>query len=100
MPNEEYKEYYNKFIGLEIRNIAKLTKYVTDQLNIDTSVDKINEEYKKRFSFYWFHYLNLQLKWMEMWKSKFHDLEIVLIMLQILSLLSSKISKDDTVSHS
>ena len=100
LPNEEYKESYNKFVGQEIKSMAKLTKYVTDRVNIDFTIEEITEEYKKKFSFYWFHYLDLQLKWMKMWKANLNDLENVLIFFQFTVLLSSKINKNNIISHS
>ena len=97
IPSEEYKKSYNEVVSQEIKNMAKLTKFVTDKINLDYSTEEITKEYKKRFSFYWFHYLDVQLKWMKLWKERLEDLEIALIFLQIASLLSSKVKKD--VSH-
>lgn len=96
-PNDEYKKSYNETVNLEIRGLAKLTKYVADKIGFDISTDEIDREYKKRFSFYWFHYLNLQLKWMKLWKVQMQDLEIIMIYLQIASYLSSRV--DEVVSH-
>ena len=90
LPNEEYKKSYNLIVNQEINDVAKLTKYVTDKINLNFSIEEITSEYKKKFSFYWFHYLDLQLKWMKMWKGRLNDLEIALIFLQIASYLSSK----------
>lgn len=99
LPGEEYKQNYNKFVAQEIRSVAKLTKYVTDIMNLNFSVDEITIEYHKKFSFYWFHFLDLQLKWMKLWKKRFNDLEIALIFLQLSTLLSSKLTIDKTISH-
>ena len=98
LPNDAYKKTYNVIIKEEIKQLAKLTKYVTDKNNLNFSSEEITNEYKKKFSFYWFHYLDLQLKWMRLWKSQFNDLEVVMIFMQIASLLSSKIDRE--VSHS
>ena len=97
LPNEEYKKDYNKTVMIEIKKIAKLTKYVTDKVNLNFSDEEILNEYCNKFSFYWFHYLNLQIKWMGIWKKQLGDLEIVLILMQIASLLSSRVSEE--VSH-
>ena len=97
LPNEEYKKDYNKTVMIEIKKIAKLTKYVTDKVNLNFSDEEILNEYRNKFSFYWFHYLNLQIKWMGIWKKQLGDLEIVLILMQIASLLSSRVSEE--VSH-
>jgi hypothetical protein len=99
LPSEEYKISYNTIVDHEIKNIAKLTKYVTDKINLKFSIEEIKKEYKKNFSFYWFHYLDLQLKWMKMWKARLNnDLEIALIFLQIASFLTSK-TRQEAPSH-
>ena len=97
LPSNEYKKNYNEIINDEIKQLAKLTKYVTDKINLNFSTEEIISEYKKKFSFYWFHYLDLQLKWMRLWKLQVNDLEIVMIFMQIASLLSSRVSGG--VSH-
>ena len=96
-PSEEYKKNYNITVVQEIKYIAKLTKYVTDKVNLNFSNEEILNEYKKKFSFYWFHYLDLQMKWMKLWKEKLGDLEMVLILMQIVSLLASRVNEE--VSH-
>lgn len=98
LPSHEYKQSYNQVVGEEIKQIAKLTKYVTDSINLNISREQIDIEYRKRFSFYWFHYLDLQTKWMRMWKSRMNDLELVLMFMQIATLLTSRVKED--VSHS
>jgi hypothetical protein len=100
LPTEEYKNNYNKVVSQEIKNVAKLTKFVSDKMNLNFTNEEILKEYEKRFSFYWFHYLDLQLKWMKMWKLRFKDLEIPLIFLQFSSLLTSKVVTDSKLSHS
>ena len=79
---------------IEIKKIAKLTKYVTDKVNLNFSDEEILNEYCNKFSFYWFHYLDLQIKWMKLWKSKLGDLEMVLILMQIVSLLASRVNEE------
>ena len=99
-PNDEYKKNYSEFVAHEIKSMAKLTKYVTDQVALNFSIKEIKEEYKKKFSFYWFHYLDTQLKWMKMWKKQFSDLEVALIFMQFSTLLSSKLTQNKSISHS
>ena len=96
-PTDEYKKSYNEIINNEIRQLAKLTKYITDKVNLNFSIDEIQIEYKKKFSFYWFHYLNLQLNWMKVWKVKMYDLEVVMIYMQIATYLSSRV--EEVVTH-
>ena len=51
MPSDEYKKSYNKNIIEEIKQLAKLTKYVTDKINLNFSIEEITHEYKKNFLF-------------------------------------------------
>jgi len=97
LPSDEYKKSYNEVVSAETKQLAKLTKYVTDKIGLNFSHEEIENEYQKKFSFYWFHYLDLQLKWIKLWKEKFGDLEIVMIFMQIATLLSSRVKED--VSH-
>ena len=97
LPSDEYKKTYNEVINEEIKQLAKLTKYVTNKINLNLSTEEIVSEYKKKFSFYWFHYLDLELKWMKLWKLQVKDLEIVMIFMQIATLLSSRVGQG--VSH-
>ena len=97
LPSYEYKQSYNQVVSEEIKQLGKLTKYVTDSINLNISREEIDTEYRKRFSFYWFHYLDLQTKWMRMWKSRMNDLELVLMFMQIATLLTSRVKED--VSH-
>ena len=99
LPSQDYKDIYNQVVDQEIRSMAKLTKFVTEKLNLNYSIETITNEYKKEFSFYWFHYLDLQHKWMKIWKKQFKDLEIVLIFIQFAILLSSKLQKEKNISH-
>ena len=99
LPNDEYKKTYDVIINEEIKQLAKLTKYVTDKNNLNFSSEEITNEYKKKFSFYWFHYLDVQLKWMNLWKTVFNDHEIALIFMQFATLLSSKLLQGKIVSH-
>lgn len=94
LPSEEYKKNYNKVVMQEIKSIAKLTKYVTDKINLNFSNEEILNEYQKKFSFYWFHYLDLQMKWMRLWKKQLGDLEVVMILMQIASLLASRANEE------
>ena len=96
-PTDEHKKSYFQIVGKEIRQLAKLTKYVSDKTNFIFSIDEIEKEYKKKFSFYWFHYLNLQLQWLKVWKAQLGDLEFAMIYMQIATYLSSRVV--DVVSH-
>jgi hypothetical protein len=96
-PTDEYKISYNQIVEKEIRYLAKLTRYVLNTIGLDISTDEIAQEYKKKFSFYWFHFLDLQLKWMKLWKTQMHDLEISMMYMHIASYLTSRV--EESVSH-
>ena len=96
-PGEEYKKDYNQFIEKEILQVVKITHFICKKFNYSISNKELEVEIKKRFSFYWFHYLDLELKWMKLWKLQVKDLEIVMIFMQIATLLSSRV--DQGVSH-
>jgi hypothetical protein len=97
-PNETYRKSYNQFINEEIKQISKLTKFITDKLKLNFSIDDIEYEYKKNFSFYWFHYLGVQLEYMKIWKNQLKDLELVLIALQLSNMIITKL-KEAKLSH-
>jgi hypothetical protein len=99
-PSEEYKLRYNIFVVEEIKNMAKLTKYITNLMKMNFSKEDIENEYKNKFSFYWYHYLDLQIKWMRLWKLRFKDLDIPLIFLQFAILLTSKLDQGKNISTS
>ena len=58
----------------------KLVKVRRPLLDIDK--DTILNELKSHFSFYWYHFINCQLKWLRMWKDKIKDVDLILITLQ------------------
>tara|TARA_B110000971_G_scaffold218505_1_gene257446 strand:- start:1044 stop:2009 length:966 start_codon:yes stop_codon:yes gene_type:complete len=92
-PNEQYKKNYNLFIQKEIRDISKLINFICKKININISNKEITEELKKKFSFYWFHYLDAQLKYLKLWSQQLNDLEILLIGMQFICLFSSEAKK-------
>jgi hypothetical protein len=96
-PTDAYKKIYNEIVTNEIKQLAKLTKYITDKTNLNFSIDEIEKEYKQKFSFYWFHYLNLQLEWMKLWKTQTKDLEIAMLYMQIAAYLSSR--AEEVITH-
>ena len=62
LPNEQYKKNYNLFIDKEINSVCKLISYVCEKINLSISREEITKEIKDKFSFYWFHHLNVQLE--------------------------------------
>ena len=98
LPNEQYKRSYNLFVEKEIHDVAKLINFVCQKLNYSISNETITEELKKNFSFYWLHYLRMQLEYLRLWSKQLNDLELCLIFLQIANLICSK-AKEMEISH-
>ena len=95
MPNEQYKENYNLFISEEIENLSRIFIFVTKKINLSITSETITEELKKKFNFYWFHYLSTQLKYLKLWSVQIKDLELFFILLQVVNIFSSKTKKDN-----
>ena len=98
-PDEEYQKDYNQFIEKEILQVVKITHFICEKFNYSISNKELEAEIKKRFSFYWFHYLNAQLKYIDLWRKQFKDVEIILIALQVLLLASKNTKKKISHSH-
>jgi len=98
MPNEQYKQSYNLVIKEEIEGVAKLISFVCQKLNYSISNEAVMKDLEEKFSFYWFHYLGAQLKYLKLWTKQINDIELVLILLQV-SHLSIKKLKNKKLSH-
>jgi hypothetical protein len=98
LPNEQYKQSYNVFIEGEIKEVCKLICYVCDKINFSTTREKVVEEVKDKFSFYWFHYLGAQLEYLKLWIKQLKDVELVLIALQVVHLFTLR-AKEKKLSH-
>ncbi len=97
-PVEKHKESYNEIVTEELKQISKLIQVICVHLNITFSREKITNELKKYYSFYWYHYLNTQLQYLKMWQNRLNDLELLLISMQCLiqsNLNSEKGIKDN-----
>ena len=81
-PTENDKENYDKYINTCINHLAAYIETISTCLKIKLNMENIKKEIQNNFSFYWFHYLDAQLKYLKIWKDKFKDLEIFLILLQ------------------
>ena len=71
LPSEQYKQNYNLVISKEI---------------------------EEKCSFYWFHYLEVQLEYLRSWTKQFNDMELGLIFLQVANVFASK-AKEKKISH-
>lgn len=96
-PASDLKSTYIKIIEEQIRSLSKFIYEQFKVLNIPIPFSKIEKEIKKNYSFYWYHYLTVQLELIKFWQTQLKDLEVLLIGLQTLikavNLLSSKIDK-------
>tara|TARA_B100000029_G_scaffold69072_1_gene61493 strand:+ start:537 stop:1505 length:969 start_codon:yes stop_codon:yes gene_type:complete len=81
-PASEHKETYIKIIGEQINSLSKFIMEQTRLFNSTIPVSKIEKEIRKNYSFYWYHYLTVQLEYIKFWHQKLNDLEMLLIGLQ------------------
>ncbi len=81
-PSVDQKKTYNNIVIDELSQISKLIQVLGNSLNLGFSKDKIVNELKRNYSFYWFHYLKTQLKYLNFWQKKIKDLELLLIIIQ------------------
>jgi len=90
LPNEKYKKDYNLFVQEEIEDVSRMIFFVCKKLDHPISRDHLTKELKEKFSFYWFHYLGVQLEYLRAWNKQFNDLELILIFLQVANLFMLK----------
>ena len=81
-PPYDQRQSYNKVVDRQINQISKLVQTIAIYLNLKIPKEKINKELKKHFSFFWYHYINTQLKYLRMWQKELYDLELILITMQ------------------
>ena len=63
------------------------------------SISKIEREIKNNYSFYWYHYLNVQLEYIKFWQDKLKDLEMLLIGVQVLILTLNSLKEIIIIFH-
>ena len=90
LPNKQYKESYNLVVKKEITELSSLLNFVCKKMEITTNKESLEKELKEKFNFYWFHFLNTQLKYLKVWSSQLKDLELVLVILQMVSIFALK----------
>tara|TARA_B110000285_G_C15056168_1_gene579711 strand:- start:382 stop:1341 length:960 start_codon:yes stop_codon:yes gene_type:complete len=98
LPTEQYKQSYSLVVDKEIDGVCKLINYICEKTNCSISKEVLTKEIKEKFSFYWFHYLEVQLKYLRMWSKQLNDLELGLIFLQVAHLFTSK-AKEKNLSY-
>ena len=80
--NQKNKDKYFTIIFEEINFLSKFVSKCASLLNIELKKKDIEDEVKSQFCFYWYHFLNYQVKWLKMWQDKIKDIDLVLITLQ------------------
>jgi len=83
-PYSKSKDSYVKIIEEQINLLSKFIFQLLEFLSLNIPVSKIKKEIKNNYSFYWYHYLNIQLQYIKLWQQQFKDPEMLLIGLQIL----------------
>ena len=94
-PDFPQKETYVKIIDEEINS---LSKFIFEQLKLlshNMPVSKIEKEIKNNYSFYWYHFLNVQLEYIKFWQDKLKDLEMLLIGVQVLILTLNSLKRNN-----
>ena len=95
-PDTDLKESYVKIIDEEISSLSKFIFEQTKLLSLSLSISRIEKEIKNNYSFYWYHYLNVQLEYIKFWQDKLKDLEMLLIGMQVLILTMNSIKRNNS----
>ena len=95
-PDYNLKESYVKIIDEEISSLSKFIFEQTKLLSLGLSISRIEREIKNNYSFYWYHYLNVQLEYIKFWQDKLKDLEMLLIGMQVLILTMNSIKRNNS----
>jgi len=98
LPSEQYKKDYTLNIISEIEEVARLTSFICKKLNYSISSETMKKELEQKFSFYWFHFLGVQLEYLRLWSKQLNDIELGLIFLQVAHLFTAK-AKEKNISH-
>lgn len=96
-PLEPDKQSYNIIIEKHIDILTSLIRNLADKLKIEFSVEFIKKEIKKNFSFYWYHYLSAQSKYMSLWQKELKDLEMLLLCIEC-EVQASSIYKKNSIT--
>jgi len=78
------EEIFKNFIENDITSLARFVSVITKILGMDFKIKIIENQIKKNFSFYYYHFYNCQLEWMKMWQHKLKDVDLVFIAIQAL----------------
>lgn len=81
-PNNYSKITYDKIIEKEVNELCEFIYILSLYSGLEISKSKITDSIKKNFSYFWYHYLDAQLKYFHIWQEEFNDLELLLIYLE------------------
>ena len=95
-PDYPLKETYVKIIDEEINSLSKFIFEQTKLLSLTLPISKIEKEIKNNYSFYWYHFLSVQLEYIKFWQDKLKDLEMLLIGVQVLILTLNSLRRNFT----
>ena len=51
-------------------------------MGYETNIENIQLEIKKNFSFFWFHFLQSELKYLKIWQNNLGDLELLILSIE------------------
>ncbi len=83
-PDEEFKKNYFQSVEYYSTLFSQLLKNAAKYINIDLDVEVIKQDIKKKFSFYMFHFLDVQQRYLKLFLDKLGDLELFFIGLQVI----------------
>ena len=78
------KENFLEVMDSDIKAMSKFINKITKNLNLNLTQKDIQDEMKDQFSFYFYHFLDCQLKWLKMWQIKIKDIDLIFIAMQAL----------------
>ena len=78
----KYKESYLEIYSKETKILSTFVSTFAEYLKLPLNKDLVIREIESQFSFYWYHFLACQLKWLKMWQEKIKDIDLILISLQ------------------
>ena len=93
-PDSPQKETYIKIIDEEINSLSKFIFEQSKTLSLQLQLSRIEKEIRNNYSFYWYHFLNVQLEYIKFWQDKLKDLEMLLIGVQVLILTLNSIKRN------
>ena len=92
-PDEDYRKNYIPMAEKQIDAFALLLRNVAKFINIDLDIDLIKQDAKKNFSFYVFHFLDVQQRYLKIFLNKLGDLELFFIGLQVVIVTGVKLKE-------